>query len=57
MKKKVLITGSSGFVGHQLLKQLSKKNHNFELLLISRKSKHFNDIKVLKWDLEKNTIQ
>ena len=55
MKKKVLITGSSGFVGHQLLKQLSKKNHNFELLLISRKSKHFNDIKVLKWDLEKNT--
>jgi len=55
MKKKVLITGSSGFVGHQLLKQLSKKNHNFELLLTSRKSKHFNDIKIIKWDLEKNT--
>ena len=55
MKKKVLITGSSGFVGHQLLKQLSNKNHNFELLLTSRKSKHFNDIKIIKWDLEKNT--
>ena len=55
MKKKVLITGSSGFVGHQLLKQLSKKNHNFELLLTSRKSKHSNDIKVIKWDLEKKT--
>ena len=58
IKKKILITGSSGFIGKSLLKTIDKKNNNIKCLLRSDKKnlkniekyvcKNFNNIKYSK---------
>lgn len=55
MKKKILVTGGSGFVGTNLLKRLSAEN-NFLLYSTYYKNKKFKkvtNVKYFKVDLEK----
>lgn len=44
-KKKILITGASGFIGKEVVKELIK--HKYQLLCLSRKN--YNDRKNLTW--------
>ena len=53
-KKKILITGASGFVGQNLIKNLSKYNSNIVALYANKKLKFINsNIKLIKCDLTK----
>lgn len=54
---KILITGSEGFLGSEIIKILSKKK-KIELHGLSRKSKSESDYNIIKLDLlKKNTIK
>ena len=53
-KKKILITGASGFIGQNLIKNLSKYNSNIVALYANKKLKFINsNIKLIKCDLTK----
>lgn len=59
MKKKVLITGISGFIGKHLYNTI--KNEGYDIVLSSRDSsvlpkKHSDSLRVMDWDLEKENI-
>ncbi len=55
MKKKVLITGGSGFVGKHLTQLLI--DNGYSILILSRsKKENTNEISYFQWDVEKGTI-
>ena len=57
-KKKILITGASGFIGQNLIKNLSKYNSNIVALYANKKLKFINsNIKLIKCDLTKKYLK
>ena len=56
MKKNVLITGGTGFIGKQLTRLLL--NRGFSVSILSRSDKkNTKDVSYYKWDVSKNSIQ
>lgn len=49
MKKKIVITGSNGFIGMYLTEFFEK--HNFEVIKLQRSKKKKNDNKIFEWKL------
>lgn len=52
--KNVLVTGGTGFIGSELIKELSSQGYNVAIL--SRSHHRRTGIKVFTWDLEKGII-
>jgi uncharacterized protein (TIGR01777 family) len=54
MKKHILITGATGFIGRKLIDGLIKSGHTVAVL--SRKPRVIKNVKVYLWDVEKQQI-
>ncbi len=56
MKKKVLVTGGSGFIGKHLTQLLVEKGYSVSILSRNKKE-NTNDISYYQWDVEKGIIE